>query len=163
MQFIAKCGIEYGLQFVTQFFLNPLDCLYTKKSKKSFQSYEKSSEMQKKSQILFSFPRQSNFGKAVDGLPVGIAATGVGHLGLQQHHLLAVSDLHGGRQVVEQCQCQLVDALADHDGSDNAEDAAGAVEVQLTEVGQAVVVGQHCLETNRLQAVVSECWWSQVL
>ena len=39
MQFIAECGIEYGLQFVTQFFLNPLDCLYTKKSKKSFQSY----------------------------------------------------------------------------------------------------------------------------
>ena len=40
MQFIAECGIEYGLQFVTQFFLNPLDCLYTKKSKKSFQSYD---------------------------------------------------------------------------------------------------------------------------
>ena len=39
MQFIAKCGIEYGCQFVTQFFLNLPDSLYTKKSKKSFQSY----------------------------------------------------------------------------------------------------------------------------
>jgi hypothetical protein len=46
MQFIAKCGIEYGLQFVTQFFLNPLDCLYTKKSKKSFQSYKKFLDLQ---------------------------------------------------------------------------------------------------------------------
>ena len=32
MQFIAECGIEYGCQIVTQFFLNPPDCLYTKKS-----------------------------------------------------------------------------------------------------------------------------------
>ena len=52
MQFIAKCGIEYGLQFVTQFFLNPLDCLYTKKSKKSFQSYNKKLKLpRKKSKI----------------------------------------------------------------------------------------------------------------
>ena len=31
-QFIAERGIEYGCQFVTQFFLNSPDCLYTKKS-----------------------------------------------------------------------------------------------------------------------------------
>ena len=42
MQFIAECGIEYGLQFVTQFFLNPLNFLYTKKSWEFLQSYEKS-------------------------------------------------------------------------------------------------------------------------
>ena len=41
MQFIAECGIEYGLQFVTQFFLNSPDCLYTKKSWEFLQSYEK--------------------------------------------------------------------------------------------------------------------------
>jgi hypothetical protein len=41
MQFIAECGIEYGLQFVTQFFLNSPDCLYTKKSCEFFQSYKK--------------------------------------------------------------------------------------------------------------------------
>ena len=32
MQFIAEYGIEYGLQFVTQIFLNSPDCLYIKKS-----------------------------------------------------------------------------------------------------------------------------------
>ena len=41
-QFIAERGIEYGLQFVTLFFLNPPDCLYTKKSREFLQSYEKS-------------------------------------------------------------------------------------------------------------------------
>ena len=30
-QFITERGIEYGLQFVTPFFLNSLDCLYLKK------------------------------------------------------------------------------------------------------------------------------------
>jgi hypothetical protein len=30
LQFIAECGIEYGCQFVTQIFVNPPDCLYTK-------------------------------------------------------------------------------------------------------------------------------------
>ena len=40
-QFIAECGIEYGRQFVTQFFLNPPDCLYTKKFCDFLQSYEK--------------------------------------------------------------------------------------------------------------------------
>ena len=43
-QFIAERGIEYGLQFVTLFFLNSLNCLYLKKSCKFSQSYEKSSE-----------------------------------------------------------------------------------------------------------------------
>jgi len=46
MQFIAECGIEYGLQFVTPFSLNPPDCLYTKKSCEFLQSYEKASEKQ---------------------------------------------------------------------------------------------------------------------
>jgi len=40
-QFIAECGIEYSCQFVTQFFLNPPDCLYTKKSWEFLQSYKK--------------------------------------------------------------------------------------------------------------------------
>jgi hypothetical protein len=39
-QFIAEHGIEYGLQFVTRFFLNFPDCLYLKKSCKFLQSYE---------------------------------------------------------------------------------------------------------------------------
>ena len=40
-QFIAECGIEYGLQIVTSFFLNSPDCLYIKKSCKFLQSYRK--------------------------------------------------------------------------------------------------------------------------
>ena len=64
MQFIAKCGIEYGLQFVTQFFLNPLDCLYTKKSKKSFQSYEKSRAEQKI--LIFFIPKRSKFAHTIE-------------------------------------------------------------------------------------------------
>jgi hypothetical protein len=64
MQFIAECGIEYGCQFVTQFFFNPPDCLYIKKSCKFLQSYEKTSEMQKESLLFFSFPSVSNFGEA---------------------------------------------------------------------------------------------------
>jgi hypothetical protein len=40
-QFIAEHGIEYDLQFVTPFFLNSLECLYTKKACKFLQSYEK--------------------------------------------------------------------------------------------------------------------------
>ena len=46
-QFIAERGIEYGLQFVTQFFLNSPDCLYLKKSYEFLQSYEKKRELQK--------------------------------------------------------------------------------------------------------------------
>ena len=46
-QFIAERGIEYGLQFVTQFFLNFPDCLYTKKSWEFLQSYEKTRAKQK--------------------------------------------------------------------------------------------------------------------
>ena len=58
-QFIAECGIEYGYQIVTQFFLNPPDCLYTKKSCEFLQSYGKSSAKQRN---LFLFlPRRSNF------------------------------------------------------------------------------------------------------
>jgi hypothetical protein len=63
-QFIAEHGIEYGLQFVTRFFLNFPDCLYLKKSCKFLQSYEKTREMQKESLLFFSFPSASNFGKA---------------------------------------------------------------------------------------------------
>ena len=55
MQFIAECGIEYGCQIVTLFFLNLPDCLYTKKSWEFLQSYEKSSEMQKKNVFSFHF------------------------------------------------------------------------------------------------------------
>ena len=51
-QFIAERGIEYGLQFVTRFFLNSPDCLYLKKSCKFLQSYEKTREEQNK---LFVF------------------------------------------------------------------------------------------------------------
>lgn len=47
-QFIAERGIEYGLQFVTLFFLNSPDCLYLKKSCEFLQSYEKTSAEQKK-------------------------------------------------------------------------------------------------------------------
>ena len=54
MQFIAECGIEYGLQFVTQFFLNPPNGLYIKKDCDFFQSYEKTSEMQKENWFFFS-------------------------------------------------------------------------------------------------------------
>jgi hypothetical protein len=36
MQFIAECGIEYGCQFVTLFFFNPPDSLYTKKAENSY-------------------------------------------------------------------------------------------------------------------------------
>ena len=42
-QFIAERGIEYGLQFVTHFFLNSPDCLYLKKSYEFLQSYKKTS------------------------------------------------------------------------------------------------------------------------
>ena len=56
MQFIAEWRIENGLQIVTQFFLNFPDFLYIKKSCKFLQSYEKTSEMQKKSKNFFSFP-----------------------------------------------------------------------------------------------------------
>jgi len=55
MQFIAECGIEYGLQFVTQFFFNPPDCLFLKKSIKFLQSYEKTRAKQKKTTIFFCF------------------------------------------------------------------------------------------------------------
>jgi len=57
-QFIAEQRIENGLLSVTQKILNPTNCLYTKESYEFLQSYEKSSEMQNKSLILFSFPRQ---------------------------------------------------------------------------------------------------------
>ena len=63
-QFIVERGIEYGLQFVTQKFLNPPDCLYLKKSCKFLQSYEKMRGMQKKCLLFFSFPNASNFGEA---------------------------------------------------------------------------------------------------
>ena len=48
MQFVAERGIENGLQIVTPIFLNPLNCLYTKKDCNFFQSYEKSRAEQKK-------------------------------------------------------------------------------------------------------------------
>ena len=47
MHFIAERGIEYGLQFVTLFFLNSPDCLYLKKSCEFWQSYEKTSKTAK--------------------------------------------------------------------------------------------------------------------
>ena len=62
MQFIAECRIENGLQFVTPFFLNSPNCLYTKKSCKFLQSYEKSRAKQKN--LFFFLPRRSNFGEA---------------------------------------------------------------------------------------------------
>jgi len=43
-QFIPERGIEYGLQFVTQIFLNFPDCLYLKRSYNFLQSYEKTKE-----------------------------------------------------------------------------------------------------------------------
>ena len=58
-QFIAEHGIEYGLQIVTQKFLNAPDCLYIKKSCKFLQSYEKSRAKQKN--LLFFLPRRSKF------------------------------------------------------------------------------------------------------
>ena len=64
MQFVAERRIENGLQIVTPIFLNPPNCLYIKKDCKFFQSYEKSSGMQKKKSFFFSFPRRSNFGEA---------------------------------------------------------------------------------------------------
>jgi hypothetical protein len=56
---VEECGIEYGRQFVTQFFLNPPDCLYTKKFCDFLQSYEKTRAEQRNS-FLF-LPRWSNF------------------------------------------------------------------------------------------------------
>ena len=53
MHFIAECGIEYGFQFVTQFSLNPPDCLYTKKFCDFLQSHEKSREEQNKLACFF--------------------------------------------------------------------------------------------------------------
>ena len=58
-QFIAERGIEYGLQFVTPFFINSPNCLYTKKSSNFLQSYEKSRAEQKI--LIFFMPRRSNF------------------------------------------------------------------------------------------------------
>ena len=43
-QFIAERGIEYGLQIVTQIFLNFPDCLYLKKYYEFLQSYKKTLE-----------------------------------------------------------------------------------------------------------------------
>ncbi len=63
MQFIAECGIEYGLQFVTQFFLNSPDCLYIKKYCNFLQSYKKSRAIQNKFAFIF-IAEQSNFGRA---------------------------------------------------------------------------------------------------
>ena len=60
MHFIAECGIEYGFQFVTQFFLNLPDCLYTKKSWEFLQSYKKTSGEQNKF-ICFFFRVPSKF------------------------------------------------------------------------------------------------------
>ncbi|MBR6320077.1 MAG: hypothetical protein IKR50_06545 [Prevotella sp.] len=51
-QFIAERGIEYGYQIVTQFFLNSLNCLYTKKFCDFLQSYEKTRELQKEKQVF---------------------------------------------------------------------------------------------------------------
>ena len=45
-QFIAERGIEYGLQIVTSFFLNPPDGLYLKKSYEFLQCYENKLEVQ---------------------------------------------------------------------------------------------------------------------
>ena len=47
-QFIAERGIEYGLQFVTLFFLNSPDCLYIKKDCEFLQSYAKTMKSPKK-------------------------------------------------------------------------------------------------------------------
>ena len=55
MQFIAECRIENGLLSVTLKILNLPNCLYAKKSCEFFQSYEKTSEMQKESSLFFSF------------------------------------------------------------------------------------------------------------
>ena len=59
MQFIAEHCDENGLQIVTPIFLNPLHCPYIKKSCEFFQSYEKTSEMQKESLLFFTFPSAS--------------------------------------------------------------------------------------------------------
>ena len=60
-QFIAECGIENGCQFVTQFFLNPPDCLYTKKSWEFLQSYSKTKEKPNKYELFWVL---SKFGEA---------------------------------------------------------------------------------------------------
>ena len=65
MQFIAEYGIEYGCQFVSPFFLNPLNCLYTKKSCDFFQSYEKSRAEQKEP-VLFYADTQNAMGMLFD-------------------------------------------------------------------------------------------------
>ena len=61
---------------------------------------------------------------ASDGVLVGIVATGVSHLVLQLHNLLAVADLASGRQTIEQRELQLLDAVASHDGGKDVDDAA---------------------------------------
>ena len=56
MQIIAEQRIENGLLSETLKILNLPNCPYTKKSCEFFQSYEKTSEMQKGNQFFFSFP-----------------------------------------------------------------------------------------------------------
>ena len=58
-QFIAERGIEYGLQFVTPFLINYTNCLYTKKSSKFLQSYEKTREKPKLFELSSSKSRAS--------------------------------------------------------------------------------------------------------
>ena len=65
VHFIAECGIEYGLQFVTQFFLNSPDCLYTKKSWEFFQSYEKKVRNTKRIHKFFVLWLRRKFSKSV--------------------------------------------------------------------------------------------------
>ena len=63
-QFIAERGIEYGLQFVTLFFLNSPDCLYIKKDYEFLQSYEKSRAEQKI--LIFFIPKRSKFAHTIE-------------------------------------------------------------------------------------------------
>ena len=53
-QFVEERGIEYGLQFVTLFYLNSPDCLYLKKSCKFLQMYEKTRAEQKEFILFFA-------------------------------------------------------------------------------------------------------------
>ena len=54
VQFIAEWRIEYGLLSVTLKILNLPNCLYTKKSCKFFQSYEKTRAEQNKLFIFYA-------------------------------------------------------------------------------------------------------------
>jgi len=74
MQFIVECGIEYGLQIVTPFFLNLPNCLYTKKERKFFQRYEEKTYKQNNSAKTYTRMKKQMLAILLLLLPLGMTA-----------------------------------------------------------------------------------------